>query len=204
MSIPRLRDGLLLLWMALPLAVQSAAPNEAAERERIARQRSQVERESQAAQAQCATQFVITACVERVRAERRERMQVLDRQRAILDDEWRKRRAAERVEQIRQRQASAAEARPEVTVRTRTPAASAPVANAHGSARSPEAVLAERQAAASQAAALAGQRASAAKRRADETEAHRLAVEKRNQARANSHAPSKPLPSPPAASKTVP
>lgn len=203
MSIPRLRDWWLLLLLVTPLAALSAVASEAAERERIARERAAVERESRAAQAACANQFAVTACIDQAKAARRQRLQALDRQRALLDDDLRKRRAAARIEQIRQRQATVAEERPEVTVRARSAPASAATMSdvAPTRSRSVEATLAARQAAASQADTEAALRVRAAQRRASEAEAHRRAVEKRNQGRATSHPPGKPLPVLPAASQ---
>jgi colicin import membrane protein len=191
--------GLALMLLAVPVVASSAA-DAAAQRERIAREQAAVERDARAAQAACASQFAVTACVDGVRAERRRRLQALDRERAVLDDELRKRRAAERLEQIRQRQAARDSEPPKVTVRTRAPAASVAAPSAPSPTRSPEAALAARQAAAARADAEAAERAAAAARRASEAQAHRHAVEKRNQERARERKPAQPLPLPAASS----
>ena len=200
MSIPRSPECVLalLLLTALPAPCADA---ESAQRARIATERAAIERETRAAQAACAAQFAVTACVDRIKAERRLRLQSLDQQRAVLADDMRKRRAAERIEQIRQRQAALADEQPKVTVRARSAAASEPATSRAAPARSPEANLADRQAAASAADARATLRASAAATRASEAAAHRSAIEARNRQRATLRAPAKPLPVPSAASQ---
>ena len=77
--------GLALMLLAVPVVASSAA-DAAAQRERIAREQAAVERDARAAQAACASQFAVTACVDGVRAERRRRLQALDRERAVLDE----------------------------------------------------------------------------------------------------------------------
>lgn len=185
----------LLVALAAPCSPALAAADTAAvQRERIARERAIVERETQAARAACNQQFAVTACVDRVKADRGARLQRLDHERAVLDDELRKRRAAERIAQIQQRQAQRAAEAPSVSVRTRSPAASAPRA---APARSTAAAAAAHEAAASLAQAEASQRAAASARRASEVEAHRIAVEKRNREREKQRGPARPLPVPP-------
>ncbi|MDP1691272.1 MAG: hypothetical protein Q8L49_04845 [Burkholderiaceae bacterium] len=197
MSIPRLPETLLMVALLAPVAAFCAADTDtdAAQRQRIARERATIERAMQVAQAACATQFAVTACVDGVKAERRQRLQTLDRQRAVLDDELRKRRAAERIEQIRRRQAARADERPQVSVRARSPAASEAAAAAPAPEPSLDAALASRQAAPAQAQAGAAARAAAA-RRASDAAAHRNAVDKRNQVRAKQREPARPLPLP--------
>jgi colicin import membrane protein len=200
MSIPRLLECSVALLMLLQVGAVTAADDNTAQRERIARERSVVERESQAAQAACAAQFAVTACVDRAKTERSRRLLVLDRERAVLDDELRKRRAAERLERVRQRRAEAAVAPPEVTVRSRTRVASEPTAleppNAERAPRVQKAPLD-----ASVAETAAAVRAASAARRASEADAHRIAVEKRNHARAKQRTPVAPLPALPPASQ---
>jgi len=189
----------LLLLLALAAAcvpVLADANNAAAQQERIARERATVEHEAQAAQAACAQQFAVTACVDRVKADRRERLRQLDRERALLDDELRKRRAAERVGQIEQRKAEQGQEQPAVSVRTRSPTAGvAPKAPA----RTAEAGAAAHEAAASQSEADASERAAASAQRAAQAQEHRIAVERRNRDRAALHAPAASLPQPPQA-----
>ena len=202
MSIPRSLDRRPLCCLALAVALlapaaASVAPDEAAAHlERIARERALVEREAQAAQAACAPQFAVTACVDRVKAERRQRLLQLDRERAVLDEAQRKRRAADRLAQMERREAARAQQQPKVTVRTREAAApaSAPLNPQPATAEPPRRVATE------PADAQATTRAAAAARRASEAAAHRSAIEKRNLERAKQRPPAKPLPPPSAAS----
>ena len=200
MSIRRLPEGLLLLAlvMAWPSAM-SAAESEASQRERIARDRAAIEHEAQTAQKRCAQRFAVTDCVDRVKAERRQRLQPLDRELATLDDAQRKRRAAERMAQIQQRQASQADVRPEVSVHKRKGSASEPAGPVDTAPESVEPdVRSGAQAAAAQAEAEAAQRAAASAKRAEKAKAHRLEVEQRNAERAKQGSPPASLPVPPA------
>jgi len=201
MSILRSPERLLALCLAAVMPAGAAQETEAAQRERIARQRALIESDARAGQQACAQHFAVTDCIDRVKAERRQRLQPLDRESAALDDEVRKRRAAERLAQIQRRQASGVEAKPEVAVRSRKPSASEASASATEREGAERADAAARQATAAQAEADAARRAAASARRAQEAEEHRLAVEKRNQERARRATPSQPLPTPPAASR---
>lgn len=196
-------SGLLLL---LAVAATSVYADEvemahAAAIERIARERAAIERESQVARAACAQHFAVTACVERVNADRRVRVLGLDRQRAVLDNDLRMRRAAARMTRIEQRRAGRADEVASATVTARSRPASAPVASPVRPATLPASAAAARATAASQAQAAASARADAAARRAAQAQAHRSAIEKRNRERAAQKAPAKPLPLPPEASR---
>ncbi len=175
-----------------------AAPEpSAAQRERIAKDRRAVERDAQQAQQACTQQFAVTDCVNRAKAERRERLRPLEQEQALLDETVRKRRAAERLAQIQLRQAAQSTAPPEVAVRARRPtvdaAASAPLAAELARPEAP------RHAAAAGAAETdAARRADATARRAEQAQAHRVAVEEKNRRRAAQRVPAKPLTLPPA------
>jgi hypothetical protein len=81
--------------LAAVAALPAWSTDEAVEqRRRITAERASIEAQARAAQTACAGQFAVTACVDRVRAERRERVRRLDREVAVLDAEDRKRRAA--------------------------------------------------------------------------------------------------------------
>ena len=202
MSIPHLPEWLLLLALAALASPAGAAPDAASPvRERIARERLVIERETQAARAACAGQFAVTDCIDRVNAERRLRRQPLDRESAVLDDELRKRRAAERTAQIAQRQAARSIEVPAVSVHSRQPSARQAPASASVPTGSPQAVVAAHEVAASQAAVKAAQRATAAALRTEQAQAHRRVVEERNRARTQQREPAKPLPTAPAASR---
>ena len=200
MSIRRLPEG--LLWLVLAAAWPSAlvaADSEASQRERIARDRAAIESDAQTAQKRCAQRFAVTDCVDRVKAERRQRLQPLDRELAALDDAQRKRRAAERMAQIQQRQASQVDVKPEVSVHKRKAVASEPAGPVNAASESVEPdVRSGAQAPAAQAEAEAAKRAAASARRAEKAKTHRLEVEQRNAERAKQGSPPASLPVPPA------
>jgi hypothetical protein len=185
---------LLLTGVASCIPVLAADGSATAQRARIARDRAAVEREAQAAQAACAEQFAVTACVDHVKADRRDRLRQLDRERALLDDELRKRRASERAAHIEQHQAELGQRPASTPVRARPPAAAvapkSPTPSETAKAAANEAAAAKNE-------ADAAERAAASARRASEAEAHRIAVEKRNRDRAAQRTPSPPLPQPP-------
>ena len=86
MSTRHLREWLLVLaWVCQAQPVAAAPDAEAQERERIVQERLVVERDAEAAQAACAKKFAVTDCINRVKAQRRERLQPLDRELAALD-----------------------------------------------------------------------------------------------------------------------
>jgi hypothetical protein len=197
MSTPRSLEWLLIALLALPAA---AADNAGAERERIARERAQVEAKARAGEAACAREFAVSACLKTVRAERRSALQQLDRQRALIDDAQRKQRAAERLARIRERQEAAARSadRPSVEVKSRQASAPAPEPSAER-VRAEEAARQRRGEAALQAVdAKAARRAAAARERAQQAVSHREQVEKRNRERASKKPPAAGLPVPPA------
>lgn len=166
-----------------------------AEIERIARERAAVERNAQVAQAACAERFAVNSCIERVKAERRERLLQLNRERAAIDDARRKERAAERAAVQIQRKADPAASSPDKAARVGKPSASA---TAPRPPRHED--TAQREAAAIEAEATAARRAEVSIRRAERAQAHREAAERRTEVNAASKAPAKPLPVPPAAS----
>lgn len=198
LTSPRGRQWRVALLLALSCGLASAAEGAAtAEIERIARERAAVEHKAQVEQAACAQRFAVTSCIERVKAERRERLLQLNRERAAVDDERRKQRAAERAADPQQGKAEPATPALSRTAREPKPTASAPAASL---APRRAAAAARRELAASQAQAAAARRAEASLRRATQAQAHRENVERRNQHKAASKAPGKPLPVPTAAS----
>ena len=200
MSTPRSLDGLFALALAACMASALAAPEpSAAQRERIAKDRLAVERDAQRAQQVCAGQFAVTDCVNRAKAERRERLRPLEQEQALLDEALRKQRATERLAQIQQRQAAQRDAPPQVNLRARRPAAE-PGASASASAPAPTRLARPDVSRPSGAAADADAqlRAAAAAQRAEQARAHRAAVQEKNRRRAAQREPAKPLPLPPA------
>ncbi len=198
LTSPHGRQWRVALWLAMSCGLASAAEGAAtAEIERIARERAVVEHKAHVEQAACAQQFAVTACIERVKAERRERLLRLNRERAAIDDERRKQRAAQRTADPLPGAAQRAASGPGSTARAPKPTASAPTTNL---APRRAAAAADRELAASQAQAAAARRAEASLRRTSQAQAHREQVERRNQHKAASKAPGKPLPVPNAAS----
>lgn len=203
---PEARAALAMLVAALTWPAWAADADAAAqaerwrlERERIQHERAQVESEALAAEAVCRQEFLVAACLKQVRGERRARLQQLDRQRSLIDDEQRRQRAADRLARIRDKQAAQARAaaEPPVEVKTRNPRPLIEPAKPSRAPPDPE----TKAAAAAAADADAAKRAAAAKQRAQEAEAHRRAVEERNRAReAKKPGGATPLPVPPAAS----
>ena len=197
MSTPRSRDAALLaLLLAAAAAVCAAGDDDAAQRARIERERAQVEARARAGERACAGRFVVAACLNQVRAERREALQQLEHQRALLDEAQRKRRAAERQARIQQRQEAQAR-EDEQRLPPRSAGARAPVrepqaeppaaAQDSGSPRRVNAAAGD---------AAAARRAQATRERAKELEAHRAAVERRNRDKAANRPRQAPLPVP--------
>ena len=86
----------------------AAAPNESTERARIQSARRNVEAQFQQATQDCRVQFAVTACVDEAKAQRRASLADLRAQQVKLDDEDRRRRAAERVQGIDQKRSEKA------------------------------------------------------------------------------------------------
>jgi colicin import membrane protein len=122
------------LWLAglLSLAHGQTAPAE--ERRRIAQEREQVLAEHARREYECSQRFAVTACVDAAKADRRSRVDALRRQEEVLDSDERRRRAAARLESIRQKTEADARLRPPgaaVVPVDAAPAASAPRAAPH-------------------------------------------------------------------------
>jgi len=201
MSTRRSLEGLCAVLLLAATAAVGAQDNAAAERARIARERAEVEARAKAAEAACAREFAVSACLRQARAERRAAVQQLDRQRSLLDEAQRKQRAAERVARIRERQEAAAResVKPQVEVRARSEKVPPPEtsASAIAAVEAGQAQRAQQAAAAASAAdAKAAQRAQATSERARQARAHQEAVEARNRERAAKKVPAPPLPVP--------
>lgn len=109
-----------LLAAAVLAAAPAAAESQAAERARIAAERSRVEAQFQGAERACWGQFGVNDCLADARARRRAALADLRRQEILLNDAERKQRAAERLR--------AGEHRPDPA----QPSASAPKARDRG------------------------------------------------------------------------
>ena len=113
---------LALLGLAGAALAQTSA-GDAAERERIVRERAAAEARFQAARSDCEARFASTACLNAARAERRGAMEGLKREEVVLDTALRRQRAADRMRRI-QDKVREADARP--------PASALPVTPGHG------------------------------------------------------------------------
>lgn len=190
-----------------------AAPGtEAAELDRIRRERQAAEAQYTKAAEACRQQFAVTACLDKARGERRVARDRLRQAELVIDDERRRAKAAARTEAVaRKTQAAAEQAarasassgdgekmkRPVIgakAARSPAPGASA-VAKPHAVQGSVQDHAAERQLAATQAA----RRASDARAQQAQMARHRQDVLERNAAQAKKHPPAAGLPTPGAA-----
>jgi colicin import membrane protein len=199
------RDLIVLAALASAAAPSLATTSAATERERIARERADVQAAFVKQEAACQDRFVVTPCVDAARKAERDALARLRRQEVLLDEQARKQRAAERAQAIRNNiSADEARRRDESVAAT----ASAPV-------RVERAELAETPGHAERARELpvAERPTDVTVRRATEQEhierfeadrraiqAHRDAVEQRNAKRAASGKIAAPLPVPAGAS----
>ncbi|WP_341891813.1 hypothetical protein [Variovorax sp. YR752] len=183
--------ALLALVQGLAAVAQGpAAVDDRAERERIARERSEAAARHDQRRRECEQRFAVTACVDEARAEHRQTMMRLRRQEALLDEAQRKARAAQRLAAIEQKRS---EERTRVAVpRAAQARASAPEARQLRPAASPPAERASAAASAAEARSRerfdVRQREAAARREA----AQRRRIEREK----NGKPPSAPLPDP--------
>ena len=104
--------GLVFGALAALVALPALAAGDAAERERLAQERRDIERRYDAQDAECHQRFAVTSCVDEVRRARREALDEVTARQIALDDAERQRRAQARRERIERRTARhAAEAR---------------------------------------------------------------------------------------------
>jgi len=91
---------LLAAGLALPAAAQNQQAEEAAERARIASERTRIEADFEQANKACYQKFAVNDCIADARAKRRELLADLRRQELVLNDADRRRRASERLDEI--------------------------------------------------------------------------------------------------------
>ncbi|WBY01858.1 hypothetical protein PE066_20820 [Ramlibacter tataouinensis] len=103
---------LLALWAVLPAAAQTPA-DEAAERARIATERSRIEGDFERDQRACYGKFAVNDCLAEARSRRRDALAPLRAQEITLEDAERKRRAAERMKDLDERRDAQARQREE-------------------------------------------------------------------------------------------
>lgn len=196
-----LRVHALILLGVLALGAHAAELDPATEKARITRERALAQAQFNEAKRRCESEFAVTACMDKAKAERRASMDRLRREQSVLDDAQRRQRAAQRLRSIQQR-ARASDERslmpaPQNLVEPRkAPAALAPHAPKSPHAPDPAASAARQAAAAKERASLA--------QRQREAEAHRQAVAQRNAERDKHKPPAAPLPAPSAASRASP
>lgn len=206
-GIPRLRSSAVLigLWLAISAQGQPVSADDAAERTRIERDRQAAQARYGQAETECAQRFQVTACLEAARAERRQTLDRLRRELAVLDDARRRARAAERLQgqqrRQREREAQAMLSTPREPAR----AASAPAATGADAAASAAPVRRKAETAAAAPAASAASASHAAQaaahaRRERQAEQHAQAVRARNAAHDAKKPPAAGLPVPGAAS----
>ena len=189
----------LVVVLAGGAAVARAATDEAAERARIAAERAAVEQRFSAARAACETRFVVTDCLDRARADRRQSLDQLQRQVNLLDDAKRRERAALRLQAIQRRDA-------EVPPRsTAPPVASAGAASARPPRADPRPARAAPPASAPSSPGEADrQRQAKFQRRQEAARLHELAVQQRNARQDAKREPAAGLPVPGASRATAP
>lgn len=93
--------GLLAAFCAGAFAAGDA--DEAIQRQRIARKRAEAEARYTEREAVCRERFIVTACIDAARADRRDTLDRLQRQEEALDGQERRRRAAARLTAIREK-----------------------------------------------------------------------------------------------------
>lgn len=98
-----MKSALLAITMAAfgSGAAALTAEEERDERERIRLERVAVDAVYVARERECRTRFAVTSCLDDAKRERRQALDRLRRQEALLDETRRKERAAKRMEEIR-------------------------------------------------------------------------------------------------------
>jgi len=202
-------------WLALVLLLTAragawaATGTEAAEIDRIRRERQVAEAQYAKAAEACRKEFAVTACLDKARSERRTAMDRLRQAEIVINDERRRVKAAERTDAVARKTRAAAEqstgpassadaggklARPAAggrAARSPAPGASAApkphAAQGAGRDHSADGLIAATQAA---------RRASDARAQQTQLARHRQDVLERNAAQAKKHPPAAGLPTP--------
>jgi len=197
---------------ALAPAHAMDAASERAERDRLKTERDQAEAAYVTRERECREKFVVTSCIEQARRDRRQTLERLRQQQAVLDEAQRKQRAAQRVDEIRTKVSSEDAKQREragTERRQRVEAASPSASAASAEASSPTAIvvseppsaLARPASANASAMEVHARKEAAYEKRLEEAREHRAQVERRNAEKAASgKAPAKGLPTPTSAS----
>ena len=180
---------------------------ERAERDRISAERQHAQEVFAARERECRDRFAVTACLDAARRDRRAALYRLRLQQDALDEVDRKRRAAQRIEEIRSNVSADEAKRRDIEQRQRAKAlqqaeaaastASAPEPPAAPPAPRASAVAAQPHRTAS---AVDPRKVQAYEQRQADAKAHREAAARRNAERAAKGKPANPLPTPGAAS----
>ena len=174
--------GLLLL-----VSCKTAWADDAATREQIRQDREAIEMRHSLQEQKCRQQFVVTPCLEKVRAAKQKALKALRTQEDALDEAQRRQRSLEQARRVSDK-ARAAEARESASAarEPKSPRVAAPM---------PAKLPAPPRVPAPDRSAAEKQRREAFEARRSEIQEHRQAVEKRNAERAT-RKPAKPLPVP--------
>jgi colicin import membrane protein len=127
----RIRRFALALLAILPAWAGAAGDaDEDVQRQHIARERAEAVARYAEREAVCRERFIVTACIDTARAERRDALDRLQRQDEALDGQERRRRAAARLAAIREKT--------EALERPRAPRAADPLTGVGGAASKPD------------------------------------------------------------------
>jgi len=191
----RLLAALLLGGVSAALAADALDLHFERDRQRVANERRRVDEAHAARVKACEAQFFVTSCIEQAKAERREALDRLTQQQAVIDDALRKQRVAERLERLQEKQQQAAQRRNAPAARPRVVRRGAEAASAASAPEEADVALPARR---PEGPSAAEQRrnAQAYRQRQQAAAAHREAVEKRNAERAAAHKPAASLPVP--------
>jgi colicin import membrane protein len=209
-SWPGLIAAFLLAASAVAPVRAMDAASERAERDRLKAEREQAEAAYVTRERGCREKFIVTSCIEQARRDRRQALERLRLQQEVLDEAQRKQRAAQRVDDIRNK-VSTEEAKQRDSAgkprRRAEPASAAPAPEPAASGptaiviNEPPSAVAKPTAARASEAQVHAQKEAAYERRLEEAREHRAQVERRNAERAASgKPPAKSLPTPAASS----
>jgi len=180
-----------VLAMAIAAAaagVRAEDTDASARLEHLQRERDAIDARYRQQQAECAGRFTVTACIDDAKAKRRQALEPLDRERAALEEQTRRRRAAERLQRIEDKRREAAQRQPP-PLETRKSSVIGALPDAPPRAGRPTPARPPAQPRLPRAGA-----SQAYEKRQQEAEEHRAAVNKRNEAR--QRPPAAPLPAP--------
>jgi len=175
-----MKSLILLLALAAGAAHAIDPAEERAERQRIAAERAQAHAAYAQREQACRERFIVTSCLDEAKRERRQALERLRQQEAVLDEGQRKQRAAERLEDIGAKVSGKDRAKRDAALRAQQRERERSEALGRATAASAAAAAAASSASAPASAAVAGTPSSAARAEAARVEAARR-VQERNQ-----------------------